>query len=99
MKLEDKGHDPEQISTMRWKAYSVKHYQAILGGTSLFVHFSYIRFESEDFSLSTNCCHANLCLQGIQIPGQKCTAVIEITTPDVVGLMLVAVQEDNLKLK
>jgi len=36
------------------------------------------------------------------MPGQKCTALIEVTanalSRDVVGLMLVAVQKDNLEL-
>jgi hypothetical protein len=38
----------------------------------------------------------------MQIPGQKCTALIETTanalSRDIVGLMLVAVQKDNLEL-
>ena len=45
---------------------------------------------------------ANLYPAGMQIPGQKCTALIDITanalSRDVVGLMLVAVQKDNLEL-
>ena len=44
----------------------------------------------------------NLCPAGMQIPGQKCAALIEMTANAlshvVLNLMLVAVQKDNLEL-
>jgi hypothetical protein len=52
--------------------------------------------------LSINIYCANLYLAEMQITGQNCTALIDITanalSRDVVGLMLVAVQKDNLEL-
>ena len=44
----------------------------------------------------------NFCRVEMHVPGQKCTDLIEMTanalSRDVVGLMLVAVQKDNLEL-
>jgi hypothetical protein len=97
MELEDEGRDPGINLNDEVESLFREHYQASLGETPLFV-----RLESEDFSLSTNLCYANPCPAGMQIHGQRCTDLIEMTanalSRDVVGLMLVAVQKDNLAL-
>jgi hypothetical protein len=97
MTLEDEGRDPGVNLNEEVESIFREHYQASLGETALFV-----RLEGEGFSLSANVYCANHRAAGMDKPGQKCTALIEMTADalsgNVVGLMLLAVQKDNLKL-
>ena len=97
IKLEDEGRDPETDLNNEVESIFREHYQAGLGETSLFV-----RLESE-FSSYQPTCIVLICVPpGMQMPGQKCTALIETTgnalSRDAVSLMLLAVQKDNLEL-
>jgi hypothetical protein len=97
MKMDDEGRDPGTNLNEEVEGRFREHYQAGLGGSPLFV-----RLESKDSSLSTNVYRANHCPAGMDKPGQKCTALIEMTADalsrNVVSLILVAVQRNNLEL-
>ena len=98
-KLEDRPGGLEQGTDINNEVESIfrEHYQAYLEGSPLFV-----RLGSKNVALWTKLCCAHPCLSGMHKPGQKCTALIEMTTDalsgDAVPLMLVAAQKNGLEL-
>jgi hypothetical protein len=98
IRLEDEGRAQQTNLNKEVEAIYLYHYKRHLGETSSLI----VRLESEDFSLSCNSHCANLRPAEMHVPGQKCTELIEATaralSRDVVGLMLLAVQKDNLEL-
>jgi hypothetical protein len=96
-KLEDGSRDPGTDVNEEVERLFGEHYQACLQGSRWFV-----RLGSEDFALQTKLCGAHPCLSGMNKPGEKCSALIEMTTDalsgDVVALMLVAAQKNSLEL-
>jgi len=81
----------------RWNACSVSIIEHVLGK----LHCSYVWRVRIFFFMNGGCC-TNLYPSEMQIPGEKCTSLIEVTanalSGDVVALMLVAVQKNSLEL-